>query len=146
MKHSIVNRMRIVTALAGAVLVFAGFAHAGAVGTQRSQQAEKSKKGTLIIAAATEIGGLTLEPGEYEVKQVNAASGPVVKFVKYTYNPYAQEGLSVHQWDEAGKVRVTLQSMDSKAARTELLTAADSDKPVGLQIRGNSFQYLFVTA
>jgi hypothetical protein len=145
MKHSVVNRMRLAAALAGIVLAFAGLAHAGAVGTQHSQKAEKAKKGMLIIAATTELSGLTLEPGEYEVKQVNSAAGPVVRFTRYTYNPYAQEGLSVHQWDEAGEVRVILQSLDSKAVRTQLLAESNSDKPVGLQIRGNSFQYLFVT-
>jgi hypothetical protein len=50
MKQSTLNRMRIFTALAGVVLAFAGFVHAGSVGTQRSQKAEKAKKGTLKIA------------------------------------------------------------------------------------------------
>jgi hypothetical protein len=43
MKHSIVDRIRLFTALAGMVLAFAGLAHAGAVRTQRSQKAEKAK-------------------------------------------------------------------------------------------------------
>jgi hypothetical protein len=146
MEHSIVNRMRLATALTGIVLAFAAFVRAGAVGTSASQKPQKAKKGTLNITVAADVGGITLEPGEYEVKQVNSAAGPVVRFTRYTYNPYAQEGLSVHQWDEAGEVRVTLQSLDSKAARTKLLAESNSGKPVGLQIRGNSFQYLFVTA
>ena len=58
--------MRLFTALAGIVLAFAGFAHAGSIGTQHSQKAEKAKKGTLKIAAASNVGGLRLEPGEYE--------------------------------------------------------------------------------
>jgi hypothetical protein len=68
MKQSILNRMRIFTALAGVVLAFAGFVHAASVGTQRSQKAEKAKKGTLKIATTSNVGGLRLEPGEYEVK------------------------------------------------------------------------------
>jgi hypothetical protein len=68
MKQSILNRMRIFTALAGVVLAFTGFVHAGSVGTQRSQKAEKAKKGTLKIATTSNVGGLRLEPGEYEVK------------------------------------------------------------------------------
>jgi hypothetical protein len=146
MKHSIVNRMSLFTALAGIVLAFAGFAHAGAVGTERPQKAEKAKKGTLIITAAAEVGGVTLEPGEYEVKQVNSESGPVVRFTKYTYNPYAQEGLPVHQWDVVGEVRVTMQALETKAIRTQLLAGANNDKPIGLEIRGNNFHYLFATA
>jgi hypothetical protein len=92
------------------------------------------------------VGNVTLEPGEYEVKQVKSAAGPTVRFTRYTYNPYAQEGLSVHQWDVVAEVRVTMQSLDTKAVRTQLLAGSNNHKPIGLQIRGNSFEYLFVTA
>ena len=143
MQHSIVNRIRLFTALAGIVLAFAGFAHAGAVGTQRSQKAEKTKKGTLNIAATTNVGGLRLEPGDYEVKQVNSAAGPVVRFTRYTYNPYAQEGLSVHQWETVGEAKVTMQALASKTKHTKLLVASNSDKVIGLEISGNSANYLF---
>ena len=93
MNQSIFNRMRLFTALAGIVLAFGGFAQAGSIGAQHSQKAEKAKKGTLKIAAASNVGGLRLEPGEYEVKQVNSAAGPVVRFTRYTCNPYALEGV-----------------------------------------------------
>jgi len=143
MKHNIVNRIRLFTALAGIVFAFAGFAHAGAVGTQRSQKAEKAKKGTLNIAAATNVGGLRLEPGEYEVKQVNSAAGPVVRFTRYTYNAYAQEGLSVHQWETVGEAKVTMQALASTAKHTKLLVAANGDQTIGLEISGNRADYLF---
>jgi hypothetical protein len=143
MKHSIVNRIRLFTALAGIVLAFAGFAHAGPGGTQRSRKAERAKKGTLNIAAATNVGGLRLEPGEYEVKQVNSAAGPAVRFIRYTYNPYAQEGLSVHQWESVGEAKVTMQALASRAKHTKLLVAANGDKAIGLEISGNSTDYLF---
>jgi hypothetical protein len=87
-----------------------------------------------------------LEPGEYEVRQVKSANGPVIRFTRYTYAPYAQEGISVHQWDVVGEVRVAVQSQDFKALRTQLLTGSKGHELIGLQIRGNSFQYLFVTA
>ena len=77
MKHSIISRMLFRTAVAGVVLAVAGFAHAGAVGTQREHNPEKAKKGTLNITVATEVAGITLEPGEYEVKQVNSGAGPL---------------------------------------------------------------------
>ena len=89
MKHSAFTGMRPFTAMAGIVLAFARFAHAGSIGTDHSQKAEKVKKGTLKIAAASNIGALRLEPGEYEVKQMNSAAGPVVRFTRYTYNPSA---------------------------------------------------------
>ena len=143
MKHSIVNRVRIVTALSGIVFAFAGFAHAGSVGTQGSQKAEKARKGTLNITAAINVGGLRLEPGEYEVKQVNSAAGPVVRFTRYTYNPYAQEVLSVYEWETVGEAKVTMQALTSKAKHTKLALASNSDKAISLEIRGNSTAYLF---
>ena len=143
MKHNIVDGIRLSTALAGIVLAFTGFAHAGAGGTQRSQKAEKAKKGTLNIAVATNVGSLRLEPGEYEVKQVNSAAGPVVRFTRYTYNAYAQEGLSVHQWETVGEAKVTMQALASTAKHTKLLVAANGDQTIGLEISGNRADYLF---
>lgn len=144
MKRNIANRMPFLVALAAIVLALAGFAQAGTISVERPQKAEKARKGTLNITETTEVGGVTLEPGEYEVKQVTSKDGPVVRFTKYTYNPYAQEGLSVHQWDVVAKVKVTLRSMDTKAEQTQIL--ADSNgNPIGLKIRGNSFDYLFAT-
>lgn len=143
MKNSIVNRLALFTALASSVLAFAGLAHAGAVGTQPSQKAEKAKKGTLKIAAATNVGGLRLEPGEYEVKQVDSAAGPIVRFTRYTYDPYAQEGLSVHHWETVGEAKVTTQALASKAKHTKLLFASNGDKAIGLELSGKSAEYFF---
>jgi hypothetical protein len=138
-----VNRIPLATAIAGIILAFAGLAHAGAVSTAHSEKPQKAKKGMLNITVATEVGGVTLEPGEYEVKQVKSAAGSVVRFTRYTYNPYAQEGLPVHEWEKVAEVKVTLQSLASKAERTQLLVASNGDKPIGLEIRGNSYDYLF---
>jgi hypothetical protein len=146
MKRSIANRMAFLAALAGIVFALAGFAHAGAIIKEQPQKVEKAKKGTLMITATTHLGGITLEPGEYEVKQKDTKNGPVVRFILYTYNPYAQEGQSVHQWDVIGEARVNMQSRDSKATRTQLLSDFNGDQPIGLQIRGNSFDYVFLTA
>jgi len=143
MTHSIVNRSRPFIALSGIVLAFAGFAHAGSVGTPRSLKVEKAKKGTLNIAVATNVGGLRLEPGEYEVKQVNSAAGPVVRFTRYTYNAYALEGQSVYEWETIGEAKVTVQALVSKAEHTKLLLASNGYKAIGLEIRGNGADYLF---
>ena len=144
MKYCTINRTSFVATLLCTFLGFAGFANATAI--HQSSNAEQSKKGTLSVTVTTEVSGLTLEPGEYEVKQVKSANGPVIRFTRYTYSPYAQEGVSVQQWDVVGEVRVAVQPQDFKALRTQLLTGSNSDRLVGLQIRGNSFQYLFVTA
>ena len=146
MKRNIVNHMHIFTAVVAIVLAFAGLADAGVVSKEQPKKAEKAKKGMLIITVATGLQGVTLEPGEYEVKQKNTKDGPVVRFTKYTYNPYAQEGQSVHQWDVVAQVRVTMQPLEAKAERTQLLAGSSADKPVALEIRGNSFQYVFATS
>ena len=143
MTYSIVNRIRSIKALTGIVLVFAGFAFAGSVSTPHSQEAEKAKKGTLNITTATNVGELRLEAGEYEVKQVNSAAGPVVRFTRYTYNAYAQEGQSVHEWETVGETKVTIQALTSKAKYTKLQLEPNSDKAIGLEIKGNSADYLF---
>jgi len=143
MKHSAFNGMRPFAAMAGIVLAFARFAHAGSITTDHSQKAERGKKGTLKIVAASNIGALRLEPGEYEVKQVNSAAGPVVRFTRYTYNPYALEGSSVHEWETVGEAKVTIQALASKAKHTKLLLTAIGDKAIGMEISGNSADYLF---
>jgi hypothetical protein len=150
MKHNIVNRMALFTALAGIILALAGLAHAGTVGTQRSQKPQKAKKGTVNITVATDVGGITLEPGEYEVKQVNSATGPVVRFTRFTFNaPYPiwsesyEGGRPEYDWETVAEVKVTMQPLASTAIRTKLLLASNGDKALGLEIRGNSFDYLF---
>jgi hypothetical protein len=144
MKYCIINRTSIVATLLCTFLGFAGFANATAI--HQSSNAEQSKKGTLSVTVTTEVSGLTLEPGEYEVKQVKSANGPVIRFTRYTYNAYAQEGVSGHQWDVVGNVKVTVQPQDFRALRTQLLTKPNSAKATGLQIRGSSVQYLFPAA
>jgi hypothetical protein len=69
---------------------------------------------------------------------VNSAAGPVVRFTRHTYNPYAQEGQSVHEW-ETGEAKV----LASKAKHTKLLLTSNGDKAIGLEISGNSADYLF---
>lgn len=143
MKHRIVNRMPLAAALAGIILAFAGVAHAGAVSTARSEKLQKAKMGTLKITVATDVGGVTLERGDYEVKQANSTAGPVVRFTRVTYNPWASEGSPVYEWETVAEVRVTMQSLASKAAHTQLLVASNGDRPIGLEIRGSSYDYMF---
>lgn len=146
MKHSIINRTSLFTLVAGVVLALTGLAQAGTVGESASKKAGKTKTGLLNIEAATSVGGVLLEPGEYGVKQVNSANGPVVRITRYTYNPYTQEGLSVYDSETVAEVKVTLQPLASKAARTQLVVDSQGHKPIALEIRGNSFDYLFASA
>jgi hypothetical protein len=130
-------------ALVATILALAGFAHAGAVGTSRVQKAPKSAKGTLNITEATDVGGVTLPPGEYEVKQVNSRGEPVVRFTRYSFKPWVPEGLSEYDWETIAEVTVNMKPLPNPAERSELLVAEDGGKALGLQIRGSSFEYLF---
>jgi hypothetical protein len=146
MKRSIVSRTNLFTALAGVLLVFSGVAYGNGPVAAASSRLPKAKGGTLKISAAADVGAVTLEPGEYEVKQVNSPAGPVIRFTSVTLNPfagYAEESLPPYWREVVAKVKVTMQPLASKATRTELRLASDGLKAVALQIRGNGFDYLF---
>ncbi len=146
MRRSIVNRTSFFTAVAGIILALSGIAFADGATAVFSQKSPKAKKGFLKIWASTDVGGVTLEPGEYEVKQVNSSAGPVIRFTSVTLNPfaeYAEEALPPYWWEVIAKVKVTIQPLASKAAHTELRFASDRRKATALQIRGNSLDYLF---
>ena len=66
-----------------------------------------------------------------------------MRFTRYTYNPYAQEGQSVHEWETVGEAKVAIQVLASKAKHTKLLLTSNGDKAIGLEISGNSADYLF---
>jgi len=143
MKESIVRSMYRFTALSCLVLACAGFAHAGTVGTNRVRN---TRKGTLKIKVATDVGGFTLEPGNYEVKQVNSSAGPVIRFTRLTYNPYAPEGVSAYQWDTVAEIKCAVEPLASTPERTTLLFASNNTKAIGLEIRGNSVDYRVVAS
>jgi hypothetical protein len=146
MKQSIVSRTNLFTAVAGILLVFSGVAYGNGPVATVSSKPPKAKAGTLKISVAADVGGVTLEPGEYEVKQVNSPAGPVIRFTSVTLNPfaeYAEESLPPYWWEVVAKVKVTMQPLASKAPRTELRLASDGRKAVALQIRGNGVDYVF---
>ena len=147
MKTRIVSLMHLFTVLTGILLVLSGLAYAdGAAVAAVFQKPPKPKGGKLMISVAADVGGVTLEPGEYEVKQVNSPAGTAVRFTSVTLNPYAEyaeESLPPYWREVVAKVKVTMQPLGSKATRTELKLASDGATAVALQIRGNSFEYLF---
>jgi hypothetical protein len=140
MKQSIVARMPVFAALAGILLAIAGFAHAADVSGQRPH---KAKKGTLTIMVATDVGTVTLEPGDYEVKEVNSATGPLLRFIRVTENSYAPEGTSVYDWEVVADVQCTLEPLTSTPKHTTFLLASDTGQAIGLEIRGSDVKYLF---
>jgi len=144
MKTRIVSRTHLFTVLAGILLAFSGVAYPESAAIAAvSQKPPKPKGGTLKISAAADVGGVTLEPGPYEVKQVNSNAGSAIRFTRFNYNHFAEEAQSPYEWEVVAEVKVTMQPLDFKATRTELKLASDGVKAVALRIRGNSFEYLF---
>ncbi len=138
MKNTIASlaKRAAVVVLAGAMLSMStGLAHAR----------DKGKSGKLNIAQTQSIGGLTLQPGEYEVKVKDSPTGTELEFTRWISNPYAQEGLPSYDNEVVGSVKAIAQTANEVSTRTGLL-AGGAGKAVGLQIRGNSVQYLFDSA
>jgi hypothetical protein len=132
---SVARRAAIVATMAAVI-----FAHADVVNVSWRQ----GNRETLKIATPTEVGGVLLPTGSYEVKVKDSATGSVVEFARWTYDPYAAEGLPVYTREVVASVKALPQAATSASARTGLLLASgDSGKAIGLQIRGDSVDYLF---
>src|ERR1700676_5030869 len=126
------------TALLAVVLAVTTFGNANSM---PSTYSHKAKKGNMNITASTEVGGIVLQPGDYEVKEVNSPTGPVVEFVHLFDNFTAQEGLPVHDQEVVGQVSVTEQALSSPPKHTQLQLASNSANVIALEIRGDDVEY-----
>ena len=78
------------------------------------------------------------------MKVKNTQAGAVIEFARWTYDPYAAEGLPVYTREAVASVKALPQAGTSASAHTGLLLGyGDSGKAVGLQIRGQNVDYLF---
>lgn len=118
------------------VLALAGLANAAAIPSAHSH---KGKKGYFTVTTPTEVGGVTLHPGDYEVKEVDSSRGPVMEFAVFDPDPPI--------WGFASKtvvarVKCTEQSLDSRPKHTRLILASDPTHATGLEIRGKAVEYI----
>ena len=129
-------------ALFAVVLTLATVATAAAMPSAHSH---KGKKGSMKITAPTEVGGIVLQPGDYQVQEINSPSGPVVEFVHLFDNfTVMDSGLPVHDQEVVGEVKVTEQALSLPAKQTQLMLASwYSTDAIGLEIRGNAVGYVF---
>lgn len=131
-----------VATIAMLALVFATTSFADARVMEANWQ--RGNRGKLNLAAPTQVGGIVLPPGEYEFKVHNTDTGAEIEFARWTYDPYAAEGLPVYSREVVTSVKALPQTAQSASARTGLLLASgDAGKAIGLQIRGDSVDYLF---
>jgi hypothetical protein len=128
-------------ALFAVVLALATLANAAAMPSAHSH---KGKKGNFTIKAPTEVGGITLQPGDYQVKEINSPSGPVVEFVHlFTDYTVGDSGLSPYSQQVIGQVKVTEQVLSSLPKHTQLQLAPNTTDVMALEIRGDAVSYEF---
>jgi hypothetical protein len=137
--YTIAKNGHIAAALFAVVLALAGFANADAMSSNHSH---KGKKGSFTLAVATEVGGTILQPGNYEVKEINSASGPALEFVHLFWNELASELVQANEEEVVARVKFTEQALSSLPKKTELLLASNTSDAIGLQIRGNDVAYI----
>lgn len=136
--RSMVTRAAIIGTTAAVLFAFGGIAHA----QMANANSHKGKTGSLKITVPTEVGGVLLQPGDYQVKP--RKGGTVIEFARWNENPYAPESLPVWTRDVVVTVPAMPQMLTSKPDQTELLLAsAGSAKATGLQIRGDNAEYGF---
>jgi hypothetical protein len=120
------------------ILSFAGFARADAI-----LSAHTAKRGHLTIASPTDVGGVTLQPGEYEVEESNSPSGPVIEFVHQFRNELASELVQADEEEVVALVPFTAHVLSSPPQHTQLILASHTADVSGLQIRGDHVSYAF---
>ncbi len=134
----IAGRATVFAIVAAVVLSVAGIAQAEPM----KARWRNHDHGTIKITEPTQVGGTLLDPGTYEVKVRNKGNVSTVEFARWTFNPYAEEGLPGWDREVVATVDAVPQPMQTAATETTLLLASSGGKAVGLEIRGDTVQYL----
>ncbi len=119
-------------------LALAGFANA--VTPAEKEHAVNVKH--LEIKTPVEVGGAILPVGDYEVHEINTASGPELEFVQEYRNELASELLQANEEKTLARIPFTEQELSSRAKHTQLVSATDGNNAVALEIRGKSTEYI----
>lgn len=130
-------------ALFAVVLALAGFASADGLNSSHSH---KARKGHLTIAAPTEVGDTTLQPGEYEIREAKSPNGPVLEFWRQFRDELASELVQADQEELVARVQFTEQALNSPTKRTQLILASNAGEATGLEIRGSGVEYEFAAS
>ena len=124
-------------ALFAAILALAGFANADVMSSTHSH---KGKKGYLTITNSTEVEGVILQPGDYEVREVDSPNGTVVEFTRYS-NEFATYGWKSWNSTVVARGHFTEQAMGKPSKRSRLIV--DNTGAIALEIRGSAVRYEF---
>jgi hypothetical protein len=123
------------------ILALGTFASAG---DMQSGHSHKGKKGDLKITVQTEVGGIVLQPGDYQVREIDSASGPMMEFVRQFENfTVTDSGLPQYEQETAGQVKVSEQALSSLPKHTHLQLEQKTADAIALVIRGDNVAYSF---
>ncbi len=135
--------VRVVLLAGMAAVLFTAAAPADAA-MDKSSVSNHRQSARLKLAAFTEVGNALLAPGEYEVKVRTSEGGANLEFARWTYNPYAQEGLPVWSREVVATVPAQPRMMNTAAAHTGFLLASEANgKALALRIGGDDVEYGF---
>jgi hypothetical protein len=134
---NIVKHVHLAAVLIASVVTLAGFSSA------QSTPTHKSQKGALSITEPTEVGGVTLQPGDYVVREVKSPQGPVVEFVHKFRNELASELVQADEEEVVARVKFTGQILSAPPKHTQLQLASNTNDATALEIRGNPVSYVF---
>jgi hypothetical protein len=134
---NVAKHVHVAAVLVAAVVTLAAFSSA------QSTPMHESKKGNLSIAEPTEVGGVTLQPGDYAVREVKSQQGPVVEFVRKFRNELASELVQADEEEVVARVKFTGQILSVPPKHTQLQLASNTNDAIALEIRGNPVSYVF---
>ncbi|MBZ5510290.1 MAG: hypothetical protein LAN70_03895 [Acidobacteriia bacterium] len=100
------------------------------------------KTGKLKIATPANLGGVTLKPGEYLVRHIDAGKEHFVEFSQMVDSNFVPEGMSPYQEQVIARVNCTREPLNTVVARTEL-TPKTNGTMASLEIRGEKVGHRF---
>jgi hypothetical protein len=136
--HRIMNCARPSLLLLGTVLALTTLSAAQTIG-----HAHKAKRTELNITTPTAIEGTTLSPGTYEVREVRSVDGPALEFVHKFRNELASELVQADEEEIVARVKFSEQILNPPPKDTQLVVNARTGGTDGLEIRGDSVEYVF---
>jgi hypothetical protein len=100
-------------------------------------------KGELALMQTTEVAGVTLPPGNYMVREVKTAEGPMVEFVRTVHNEQASELVQADEEEVVAKVKASPRALERASEDTKLQVASGQGSAKALEIRGANVEFVF---
>jgi hypothetical protein len=117
-----------------------------AVGHAESGQLKTGKAGHITIRQEVRVGNAVLQPGDYEVRYRNSATGHFMEFTQVVDNPYGpSQTLSPVDWVVVADVPCTMKSLNQSVTKTAItLSEAAVPQILSLEVRGENVVHTFL--